>query len=144
LSPTYRHVWTVAIILAVALASAALVFSYLTVLSAESVKCAGHAWLAGYRSGVVEFFIIPLFSTLVLGGFLKLRALMNRESTIRLLATENSIIVLQFLSIRISYGMFGFIVVLLTLLFMSGMITVYCVFRYIEITDFCQSAAASG
>jgi hypothetical protein len=141
LSPKYHFVWTAMATISVALIGACLVFSYLTALSAESAKCAGLASLAGYRGGIADIFGLPLFSAMGFGSlFFALRTALKRDSTIKLIATADSIVVLQFLSIRVGYGMFGFVVVLLSISFMIGMTTEYCLVRYIEISDYCQQS----
>jgi hypothetical protein len=61
LSPTYRIVWTTAVVIAVALMFTALIVSYLAELAAESPKCGGLSLVANYRTGVVDFFGFPLF-----------------------------------------------------------------------------------
>jgi hypothetical protein len=131
--------------IAITLIGACLVFSYLTAMSAESAKCAGLASLAGYRGGIGGIFGFPLFIAMGFGSlFFALWTVLKRDSTIKLFATADSIVVFEFLSIRVGYGMFGFVVGHLSISFMIGMATEYCLVRYIEVSDYCQAAAVSG
>jgi hypothetical protein len=145
LSPTYRIVWTTAVVIAVALMFTALIVSYLAELAAESPKCGGLSLVANYRTGVVDFFGFPLFCAVGYGAlFFELQRVLKRPSTIESLQAADSVATFQFRSIRIGYGMSGFVVVLFAMFFMIGMTTGYCVIRYIAISSYCQLAAASS
>ena len=94
LSPSYRLIWTAAIVIAVALICTALIFSYLAAVGAESAKCAGLSSLAGYRGGVEGLFGFPLFGATGFGVlFFALRTVLKRASTIELLATSDLVTV---------------------------------------------------
>jgi hypothetical protein len=144
LRPTYRIVWTAAVVIAVALMFTALIVSYLAELAAESPKCGGLSLVADYRTGVVDFFGFPLFCAVGYGAlFFELLRVLKRPTTIETLQSADLVATFEFRSIRIGYGMSGFVAVLFAMFFMIGMTTGYCVNRYIAISSYCQLATAS-
>ncbi len=120
------------------------VLSYLAAASIEGSKCAGQALPAGYRSGVVDFLAFPVFSAIWVGMLARVPAYFERESTSKAMETTDSIIVFEFLSIRISYGMFGFVLMIFSFLLILGMATRFCAIRYVDLSSYCQSVGAAG
>jgi hypothetical protein len=128
--------WTIAVVMAVALICTALIFSYLAELAAESPKCGGLSSVVDYRTGVVGFFGFPLFCAVGYGAlFFELLRVLKRPSTIESLQAADSMTTFEFRSIRIGYGMSVFVAVLFAMFFMIGMTTGYCVIRYIAISS---------
>jgi hypothetical protein len=128
----------------VAITCATSVLCYLTAASAESMKCAGRVWLVNYRSGVSDFLAFPIFGAICLGLVAAIPVLLKRKSRSALFDAADSIVVFEFLSMRIGYGMFGFVAGLASFVFILGMGIRYCAVRYIEISNYCQSVSGSN
>jgi hypothetical protein len=141
LSSNYRLIWIAAIVFTVISTVAAFAFSILTAISARSPICADQLVLEGYKTGVVDLFEFPLFCAVVFAFLFRLvHVVMKRESTIQIFKSADSLKVFEFLSMPIGYGIFGFLVPILTLLFMVGITAGYSVVRYTDISHFCWPA----
>ena len=111
------------------------VLSYLADASIAGSKCAGQSLPAGYRSGIVDFLAFPVFSAICVAVFARfVPAYFEREST----ETTDSIVVFEFLSIRIGYGMFGFVAAILAFLVLLGASALFCAIRYVELSRYCH------
>jgi len=140
LSPCYRLIWTALMIIAVALAGTTSVLSYLTAVSAESPGCAGQQMLLGYRNGFSDFLAWPLLSV-----FWLIPIAMSRKSQrIADVFTNYDVPVFEFVSLRLTFGMFVIYSSLLGFVAFIGLMTQESVTRYGAISNYCHSAGASG
>jgi hypothetical protein len=140
MTPTHRLLLTIATVVAVALACATTLFSYLAAASAESPRCAGQTWLAGHRVGVDIFVGFPFFCAFCAIPLLLAR---KNEQICALLASFD-IKVFEFASFRLTYGEFLVYSSLFGFVAMSGLVTAHSFTLYMTISEYCHSVAASG
>lgn len=128
--------WRTAIVILTIVTS---IFSFLAALDAQSAKCAGNAWLVGYRSGISDFAAFPLISAIGAVGFIVVLTAEKVKPYIKRDERE----ILGFKSIRITYGMFVFCLMLLFGLVFFGMQSKVSVQRYNVIAAYCRSVASN-
>lgn len=112
-------------------------FSYLAAVDAQSAKCAGSAWVAGYRSGISDFVAFPLICAVAAVLFIVVATADKAKKYA--LWDEREVFVLG--RIRITFGMFVLAFTLACGVGAFGVPAVFSVARYIAISDQCVSAA---
>jgi len=135
----YSAISRAALIVAVLLAGATFVFSYLAYTSTETARCAGRAVVEGHRSGISDFLALPLLSV---PAILLVLAFMRSNRVNEAFATYD-VPVLELASIRITLGMLVIYVSLFGVLLFLGVMTGFSAVRYGEIANYCRSAATS-
>jgi hypothetical protein len=128
--------WKTAIVILTILTS---IFSFLAALDAQSAKCAGNAWLVGYRSGISDFAAFPLISGIMAVAFIVV--LTTEKVKQRVLRDEREIF--AFKSVRFTNGMFLFCVTLFCGLIIFGIPARFSVERYSAIAAYCGSVASN-
>lgn len=126
----------IAIIMAIALAGATCVLSYLAAVSVMSPGCIGRDLLVGYRSDTLDFWALPLFSVCVVAVIEKAR----RNPKTSELLERLDVPVLELASFRFTYGMFLIYSVLFGFIAVSASMTEFSAKRYMAISNYCQSA----
>jgi len=140
MTKTFVAVTRVVLIVAVVLAAITSVFSYLAGVSAAAPKCAGRAWVEGYRNGIWEFLALPLSSAVVV--ILVGTVALGRRERLRSLLRVYDLPVLEFASMQVTLGEFVIYSTLLMSLVMLGMVTETSATRYNAIVNYCLAAAA--
>ena len=140
LNRSLRLIWTIAIVVAVGLACATTVFSYLAAASASSAKCAGQELLQGYRSGAADFIALPLFSVIIAIAMIRGR----RARRTREFLANADVMVVELGPLQLTYGMLLVCAALFGFVFFNAMSTVFSATRYAVISNYCNSIAASG
>jgi len=137
---TFVVVTRLVLIVAVVLAAMTSVFSVLAGVSAEAPKCAGRAWVEGYRNGIWEFLGLPLSSAVlvILVGTVAL----GRSERIRSFLRVYDLPVLEFASMQVSFGESAIYSALLMALAMLGIMTGASAIRYNAIVNYCLAATA--
>ena len=128
------------LIVAIVLAGITSVFSYLSAVSAEGPKCAGRAWVEGYRNGIWEFLALPLFSAVVV--ILVGTMAFGRRERLRSLLRIYDLPVLEFASMQVTLGESVVYSTVLMALVMLGMITGTSATRYNSIVNYCLAATS--
>jgi len=127
--------WKAALIIATIITS---IFSYLAAMTAESARCAGMSWIAGYRSDTSDFWALPLIS-LTAVVFAIIGA--SKPKVLELLRNYEEP-VSWFGPIRITFAqrlLCGSVVVFFVILCGA---TAWAVLRYDAIVHYCVSATA--
>lgn len=118
----------------VVLTGVTLVFSCLAAIDAESAKCAGSAWLAGYRSGISDFAALPLLSLVMVVAFM---IRVTNERVMTSIAPYN-LELFRFRSFRITLGAGSVYGACIASIVWFGGIVVFSVMRYNAIGDYCR------
>ena len=129
-------VWKTAIVVLTIVTS---IFSFLAALDAQSAKCAGNAWLVGYRSGISDFAAFPLISGIAAIAFIIV--LTAKKVKQYVLRDEREIF--GYKSIRVTYGVSVFCLTLVFGLVVFGMPTTFSVERYKVIAAYCRSVVSN-
>jgi len=114
--------------------------SYLTEGSTALPFCAGRDILLGFRVGVLDLVIFPLFS---LGNLALLIAMAKGRRAIDEVE-KYDLTVFELSSLRISHGMLVVGLVCLGLVAFNGLMTSKSFARYHEVSQYCQSTTAAG
>jgi hypothetical protein len=140
LMPNFRFMSAVALTIAVALAGATSVLSCLAAMSVTSAKCIGQELVHGYRSGALDFLVFPLFSLALVAIIMRAR---KNQSASELLVSHD-VTVLEFGSLRITFGAFIVYTVLFGFVSVNAMMMISSAMRFVAVSSYCSSAAASG
>jgi len=135
LNSSFRIVSTLAAIAAAACAFAISIFSYMAATSIHTVGCVGRNIIQGYLSGFSDFLAWPLLSLFVAAVLVMAR---RNQKMIDLVET-NDVTVLEFSSVRITFGMLIACTTILIFVAGSGLLTVHSITRYWQISKYCQS-----
>ncbi len=127
--------WRAAFIIATIITS---IFSYLAAMAAESARCTGMSWIAGYRSGSSDFWALPLLS---LAAVVFITIGMTKARILQFLKDFEEP-VLRFGPMRITFAemtLYGVVVIS----FMVPLTpTAWAILRYNAIVEYCGSATA--
>jgi hypothetical protein len=124
--------------MAVALACATSLLSYLAAIGALGPNCAGSDLIEGYRSGTSDFWAMPLFSVFAAAVVEKARR--NPKTTD--LLERFDVAVLEFGSFRVTYGMFLVYSVLFGFVAFNASMAEFSAKRYMTISTHCQPNGA--
>jgi hypothetical protein len=111
------------------------IFCYLTVIDAQTARCAGQSWLLGQRSGTLDLLAPAILSV---GGAIAL-AIRGTPEKIRQYLFLWSYEVFRLRSIRITYGTITVTLPLIAFLIFFGMLTWISAKRYNAIAYYCQA-----
>jgi hypothetical protein len=114
------------------------VFSYFTAVATEATKCAGRASLEGYRTGIADLFVFPLFSAAVV----VMVAAIERSKRIKDFLTNYDYSVFEFASVQLTLGTFVICCYLFAALLTLGLVTAFSATRYNAISKYCSGSAA--
>ena len=132
--PGFRVISAIAVAMAVVLACATSVLSYLAAIGALSTNCAGSDLIAGYRSGTSDFWALPLFSACfaaVIEG-----ARRNPKTTAILESFDAAVLDLG--PFHVTYGMFLVYSVIFGFVAFNASMTEFSAKRYMAISTHCQ------
>jgi hypothetical protein len=129
---------TTALIVGLALAGVTLVYFYLTVVAAGIPTCAQRALLDGDDIRMDNFGFSPLAS---LALVVMVAAAGRGKRVIQVLETYD-LVVFEFASMQITYGMFVIYSTIFVALLMLGLITATTAARYNTIAKYCLAATA--
>jgi hypothetical protein len=104
-----------------------------------TVRCTGQDFLQGYRAEISDLLALPAFCLFVL--FLMMGAKVKSQFAEAIKKLD--ITVFELASLRISYGMFGVCLALLTLIGFIGTATVSSALRFNAIANYCYFGAAA-
>jgi hypothetical protein len=130
-----RNLLVTWMIVLAALACLTCIFGFLAATAAGNGRCAGLAYVAGYRNGAGEFLAFPLLSSLVVVAFVF--RLGRLVFIIRDTLTNNNLTVFEFGPIRVTYGMFLLSFGLVGFVLFSGLMSVLAARRYFAIIPYC-------
>ena len=133
--PSFRVMSGIAVVVAVTLACATLIWSYLTLMSATGSRCEGQDLLLGYRTATSDLLALPVMSAFVAALAEKVR---RSQKTIDLLE-KFDLTLLQLGSFRATYGMLLVYAILFGLSFGNANMAEFSFRRYATISAHCQS-----
>jgi hypothetical protein len=133
--PSFRVISAIAVAMAVTLACATSILSYLAAVSAASLKCAGQDFLGGYRIGTSDLLALPLLSWCVAAMIEKARR--NPKTTGLLESFDMTVLELGWF--RVTYGMLLVYSVLFGFVAGNASMTEFSGKRYMAISTYCQS-----
>ncbi len=134
---SFAVICTAALIVALVFAGMTSVFSYLTAIAVEAPKCAGHALLQDYRTGIADIWGLLLVSAVIV----LMIASVGRAERVKSFLRVYDLSVFESASMRITLGMLIIYSTLFMLLVMLVIITGTSAAHYNEISKYCLAAS---